>query len=88
MNIFLDSFCKDALDAHNKYRAMHQAPSVKWSRTLAKDAEAWAQKLANENCLRNGDTDEGENLYAISGKPDLKGSEVVDKWYEGVKNYR
>lgn len=88
MNIFLDSFSKDVLDSHNKFRAMHQVPSVKWSRGLAKDAEAWAQKLARENCLRNGDTDDGENLYAISGKPDLKGGEVIEKWYDGVRNYK
>ena len=88
MNFLLDSFSKDALEAHNKYRAQHQVPSVKWSRSLAKDAEAWAQRLAKENSLRNGDTDDGENLYAISGKPDLKGHEAVEKWYNGVSNYK
>jgi uncharacterized protein YkwD len=87
MNFLLDSFSKDALEAHNKYRAMHQSPALKWSRSLAKEADAWAQKLAKENSLRNGDTDDGENLYGITGKSDVKGNEPIDKWYDEVRNY-
>lgn len=82
-----DKFGKEALEAHNRYRSLHQAPPLKWSRSLEKDAEKWAKELAKDGRLRHEDTDDGENLYSVSGKSDVTGGEIVDRWYAEVDNY-
>ena len=79
-----DKFGKEALEAHNRYRSLHQAPQLTWSRSLEKDAERWAKQLAKEGKLRHEDNDDGENVYAVSGKSDVTGGEVVDRWYAEV----
>lgn len=79
-----DTFGKDAFDAHNRYRSLHQAPALKWSRSLEKDAERWAKQMAKEGRLRSEDIDDGENLYSVTGKSDVTGGEVVDRWYAEV----
>ena len=79
-----DKFGKEALDAHNRYRSLHQAPQLKWSRSLEKDAESWAKQLAKEGRLKQGDTDDGESIYAVTGKSEVFGGEVVDRWYAEV----
>ena len=79
-----DKFGKEALEAHNRYRSLHQALPLKWSRPLEKDAERWAKQLVKEGRLRHEDIEDGENVYAISGKSDVTGGEVVDRWYSEV----
>ena len=79
-----DKFGKEALDAHNRFRSLHQVPPLKWSRALEKDAENWAKQLAKEGQLRQGETDDGESIYAVTGKSDVFGGEVVDRWYAEV----
>jgi len=82
-----DNFSKDALEAHNRYRSLHQAPQLKLSRSLEKDAQSFANQLAKEGRLRHDDTEDGENVYAVSGKDDVTGDEVVDRWYAEVDKY-
>ncbi|XP_015759476.1 PREDICTED: uncharacterized protein LOC107338757 [Acropora digitifera] len=82
-----DKFGKEALDAHNRFRSLHQTPPLKWSRALEKDAESWAKQLAKEGQLRQGETDDGESIYAVTGKSDVFGGEVVDRWYAEVDKY-
>lgn len=82
-----DKFGKEALDAHNRYRSLHQASQLKWSRSLEKDAESWAKQLAKEGRLKQGDTDDGESIYAVTGKSEVFGGEVVDRWYAEVDSY-
>lgn len=79
-----DNFSKEALEAHNRYRSLHQAPQLKWSRKLEKGAQSWANQLAKEGRLRHDDTDDGENVYAVMGKGDVTGEEVVARWYAEV----
>ena len=81
----MNKFGKEALDVHNKYRVLHQVPELKWSRKLEKDAETWANQLAKEGRLKHDDTDDGENVYAVMGKDDVTGAEVVDRWYSEVE---
>ncbi|CAH3169732.1 unnamed protein product [Porites evermanni] len=83
----MNKFGKEALDVHNKYRVLHQVPELKWSRKLEKDAETWANQLAKEGRLKHDDTDDGENVYAVMGKDDVTGAEVVDRWYSEVEKY-
>ena len=66
------SFQEQALSMHNRYRRKHQAPDLRWNDDLARDAQAWAEKIARQNKLqhassqqRNGD---GENLAFFGGK--------------------
>lgn len=82
-----DKFGKEALDAHNRFRSLHQTRPLKWSRALEKDAESWAKQLAKEGQLRQGETDDGESIYAVTGKSDVFGGEVVDRWYAEVDKY-
>ncbi|XP_068709258.1 uncharacterized protein [Montipora capricornis] len=82
-----DQFCKDALEAHNRYRSLHQASDLNWSRLLEKDAQSWANQLAKEGRLRHDNTDDGENLYAVFGKGNVSGDEVVDLWFKEVDKY-
>ena len=79
-----DQFCKDVLEAHNRYRSLHQASDLNWSRLLEKDAQSWANQLAKEGRLRHDNTDDGENLYAVFGKGNVSGDEVVDLWFKEV----
>jgi len=82
----MDSFGKEALEAHNKFRAAHQAPALTWSSALARDAEAWAKQIAREGRLRHDDTSDGENVFMVFGR-EINGSDPVNSWYSEVKNY-
>ena len=82
----MDSFGKEALETHNKFRAAHQAPALSWSSALARDAEAWAKQIAREGRLRHDDTSDGENVFMVFGR-EIDGSDAVNSWYSEVKNY-
>ena len=41
----------ECLDAHNKYRAKHQAPPLSWSEKLAQEAQQWAENLAERYAI-------------------------------------
>lgn len=62
-----NQFQNDCLSAHNKYRAQHGAPPLKWSSKLASDAEKWAKQLVKLNRLQHYSGDDGENLAYASG---------------------
>lgn len=56
-----------ALEAHNKVRAKHNIPPLKWSDRLAKYSQQWANQMAKtRHCSmyhRKGNPPFGENLY-------------------------
>ncbi|RGP40553.1 hypothetical protein BPTFM16_00838 [Altererythrobacter insulae] len=60
-------FAAELLVTHNAERAEFGAPALSWSPKLARDAQAWAQRLANEGRMRHASNDErsgaGENLW-------------------------
>lgn len=82
----MDTFGKEALDAHNNFRKAHQAPPLTWSSALARDAEAWAKQIAREGRLRHDDTKYGENVFMVFGR-EIDGSDAVNSWYSEVKDY-
>lgn len=82
----MDAFGKEALEAHNKFRAAHQAPALTWSSALARDADAWAKQIAREGRLRHDDTNDGENVFMVFGR-EIDGSDPVNSWYSEVKDY-
>jgi uncharacterized protein YkwD len=64
---------------HNRFRAKHHAPPLKWDKTLARYAQKWSNKCEWEHS--NGPY--GENL--AMDYPTW--SSVVDGWYGEVKDY-
>jgi len=81
-----NQFQNECLSAHNKYRAQHGAPPLKWSSKLASDAEKWAKQLVKLNRLQHYSGDDGENLAYASGY-EMTGQRAVDMWYEEIKDY-
>lgn len=62
-----EDYQKACLAAHNKYRAMHQAPPLKTSKKLQQSATSYAQDLARRNAFEHSGTRGiGENLAAAS----------------------
>ena len=82
----MDSFGKEALEAHNKFRAAHQVPPLTWSTALARDAEVWAKKIAKKGRLEHDDTKDGENVFMVFGR-EIDGTDAVNSWYSEVKDY-
>ncbi|KAJ8379602.1 hypothetical protein SKAU_G00003800 [Synaphobranchus kaupii] len=83
------SFEKEFLEAHNSYRATHQAPSLSMNRELCKSAQAWADHLLSLKTMKHSNTNNGENLYYAwsSGSQKQNGKAAVEKWYAEVKDY-
>ena len=98
----LDIFENNCLQATNQLRRRHGVPDLTWSNTLAADAQAWANRLANSNVFQHDyismqAKNQGENLaYFKPFKRKCQGpkrddcvqcAEIVDDWYDEVKNY-
>ena len=81
------AFEQDALEAHNNFRRVHNAPDMKLNRQLSDQAKVYAQKIANAGALKHSKdaergSDVGENLAMgckTSGIP-LTGKEAVTNW--------
>lgn len=81
-------------DAHNKYRKKTGVPNLVWSPEIAAYAQKWAEYLkANNRCKMKhrshaGKKEKpyGENLAWAGGK-ELGADEVVEMWYEEIKDY-
>ena len=82
----MDTFGKEALETHNKFRAAHQAPALTWSSALARDAEARAKQIARDGRHRHDNTSDGENVFMVFGR-EIDGSDAVNIWYSEVKIY-
>lgn len=81
-----DTFGKKALETHYKFRAAHQAPALKWSSALARDAEVWAKQIVRDGRLRHDNTSDGENVFMVFGR-EIDGSDAANSWYSEAKNY-
>src|SRR6516225_6041744 len=75
------------VDAHNRARAKHCAPPLKWSAKVASSAQKWANTLRDRGCvLGHSGGAYGENLAAgTAGTLDASG--VVGMWYGEVAQY-
>ncbi len=73
--------------AHNRYRAKHCAPPLRWSAKLAASAQAWADTIRARGCaLGHSGGPHGENLAAgTSGM--LDPAAVVGMWYDEIKKF-
>ncbi len=71
----------DWVNAHNKYRKMHQVGNVKWSNKIAKSAEKFVKSCPN-NHSKSG---YGENM--AWGPYGNNVATAVDAWYKEVSKY-
>jgi hypothetical protein len=75
-----------ALSAHNIARANKGAKKLVWDDRLTRDAEAYAQKLAQTGSLEpSGVEDEGENLFMSRESVDLE--HAVKSWLNEERRY-
>jgi pathogenesis-related protein 1 len=73
--------------AHNRARARHCAPPLRWSVKVARSAQRWADTLRASGCgLRHSQGQYGENLAAGTAGM-LDPAAVVGMWYDEVKRY-
>ncbi|KAG7470002.1 hypothetical protein MATL_G00135000 [Megalops atlanticus] len=82
-------FAEEVLRSHNEYRRQHQAPPLKLSSKLSREATRYAESLASTRILKHSAESSrgscGENLAWASY--DQPGKDVADRWYNEVKNY-
>ncbi|XP_070531798.1 uncharacterized protein [Ptychodera flava] len=86
----MNDFEKEALDAQNRYRALHGVKPMTYSATISKLSQKWADHLARQGRLAHSDTaGYGENVGfgAGSGDYDMSGEEVSKMWYDDIKKY-
>jgi uncharacterized protein YkwD len=75
-----------ALQTHNLARANKSCPSLKWSTQLAREAERYAQELADANEMKHsGIEGQGENLYMSSGNATFE--DAIKSWLGEEKKY-
>ena len=78
---------KALVDAHNKLRARHCAPPLKWSTKVAASAQKWADQLHARGCgLVHSGGAYGENLAAGTAGT-LDAAAIVGMWYDEGKRY-
>ncbi|CAL8247159.1 unnamed protein product [Lota lota] len=82
-------FAEEVLRSHNEYRRSHQAPPLKLSSKLSREAARYAESLASTRILKHSVESSrgscGENLAWASY--DQPGKDVADRWYDEVKQY-
>lgn len=85
-NHFVDDNFDPALTAHNLARANKMVKSLKWDQHLAKDAKAYAQKLAKLGKMQHSGVEgQGENLFMSTGDASLE--QAVQSWLNEEKKY-
>lgn len=65
-SVLASQFAQEALNIHNRYRAIHNAPAMTLNCEMSKNAAAYAQKLADLDTLMESSyterPEQGENL--------------------------
>ncbi len=81
---------KGILASHNRVRAKHCVPALKWSNKLAAYAQDWANKLRNNNCAFNHRPRNpyGENLSMYGPPGGTNANEITMGWYNEIKDYK
>ncbi len=89
MNAGANEFENSLLSAHNRLRAQHNSPPLKWSKAAAAKAKEWAEHLVRSGKLEHGNhTDMGQNLAYRSGDGGgLTGEGATDMWYQEIHSY-
>ena len=75
------------LNAHNQWRQNHGVAPLAWSDELANFAQAWANKLIQQDNLEHRfNSPYGENLASAWGQQ-LSPGRVVQMWAEEIQDY-
>lgn len=88
-----DTFTKQLLESHNRYRDLHQAAPLTYDKDLAKAAQKWAEAIAKKDKLEHDPKCQadriGENVAMkySSERTDFPGSEFTDYWYSEIADY-
>lgn len=86
-----NNFNHECLTAHNTYRVLHQVAPLTFAADLAKQAQAWADKIAKQDNLEHSDSagKYGENVAMkfISGTFEYTGQQATDQWYSEIRMY-
>ncbi|XP_001639601.2 protein PRY1 [Nematostella vectensis] len=85
------TFAKRGFEAHNKFRARHHSPSLKWSDKLAARAQKIAYLMALNGTIQVPGVDQlGENrakISAVNYDCELAGEEAAKIWYNQGSHY-
>ena len=79
------SFQNGGLEAHNKFRKIHNSTALKLNRKMCKEAEDYAKALAKKGRLQHAGVKDGENLaFACSrgSRNKFSGAEATKNWYD------
>ena len=87
--VFLDEMERESLEEHNKLRAKHFSPPLRWSYSLAREAKKIAQSLAAKDFLTLDDLREphGESIAQIQNTDEHSARKAIDKWYSEITAY-
>ncbi|XP_041050375.1 repressed by EFG1 protein 1-like [Carcharodon carcharias] len=85
----LSAFEKEALAAHNTYRARHNTAPLSLNKELSKDCRVWANVLTQDGVIAQSPTNFGENIWSNPSitEGEISGKEPVDAWYAEMKYY-
>ena len=76
------NFEQDALETHNTFRHIHNAPDMRLDREMCDQAAGYARKIAGLGFLQHSSPGErsqlGENLAQGSGQ--MSGKQAVTMW--------
>ena len=83
--LYLASFGGEGLEAHNKYRRIHDAPAMRLNDDMSQQATAYAGRLARMGKLKHSSSRErpgqGENLAMSCGYGGLSGQRATEMWW-------
>ncbi|XP_068167277.1 Golgi-associated plant pathogenesis-related protein 1 isoform X2 [Antennarius striatus] len=84
-----DSFKREFLETHNKYRAKHNSKRMTLKEDLNASAQSWADHLLSTKALAHSKSENGENVYYKWSSAPLKltGKEAVESWYDEINSY-
>ncbi|XP_072906385.1 uncharacterized protein [Hemitrygon akajei] len=84
----MSTFESEALEAHNHYRVMHDAPALQYSFELRQECKRWAEYLASMGVAEDSKTKNGENIWTTpSTTAEISGKEPVTAWYNEINDY-
>ncbi|XP_062930245.1 uncharacterized protein LOC134360095 [Mobula hypostoma] len=84
----MSMFESEALEAHNHYRAMHDAPALQYSFELRQECKRWAEYLASMGMAEDSKTKNGENIWTtLSTAAEISGKDPVTAWYNEIIDY-
>ena len=71
-----------ALKAHNAYRHLHEASSLRLNRSMSKEAAEYAKKIAKLGTLDHSKTEDGENIATVCRDKNelMTGPEASEIW--------